>query len=52
MSKQGGVHVWEEEGLKVRPGECSWDTELGGGGEMGKTGLGQNKSGCAILKNI
>lgn len=31
MSKQGGVHVWEKEGLKVRPGECSWDTEFGGG---------------------
>lgn len=30
MSKQGGVHVWEEEVLKVRPGECSWETKLGG----------------------
>lgn len=49
MSKQGGVHVWEEEVLKVQPGECSWEMELGGG-KMGKGGLGQKKSGCAILR--
>lgn len=52
MSKQSGVHVWEEEVLKVRPGECSWEMELGGGGEMGKGGQGQKKSGCAIFKTI
>lgn len=52
MSKQGGVDVWEEEVLKVQPGECSWETELGGGGKMGKGGLRQTKSGYAIFKNI
>lgn len=52
MSKQGGVHVWEEEVLKMQPGECSWEMEEGGGGKMGKGRLGQKKSGCAIFKNI
>lgn len=52
MSKQGGVHVWEED-LKVRPGECSWETELrGGGDEIGKGGLAQKESGSAIFVSI
>jgi len=52
MSKQGGVHVWEEEASKVRPGECSWERNWGDGGEMGKGGLGQKESGAAIFVSI